>query len=162
MKKLAALFLILLAGLLLSCSKQPAAPTAKSQPAAAPAASTNGPLIFSTAASTKDVMEALATQFRTESGVEIKVNPGPSSGLANQILAGAPADLFLSANREWADEVEKGGQAEATCRLLTNQLVIVVPADNPGKVKEPSDLLSDNVKKIALAGEKVPAGIYAK
>ena len=92
-------------------------------------------------------MEALAAQFKAETGVEVKVNPGPSSGLANQILAGAPADLFLSANREWADEVEKGGEAEAKCQLLTNRLVIVVPADNPGKVTQPSDLLSDNVRE---------------
>ena len=47
-------------------------------------------------------------------------------------------------------------------RLLTNQLVIVVPSGNPGDVREPKDLLSDKVKKIALAGEKVPAGMYAE
>src|SRR5262245_56253840 len=46
-------------------------------------------------------------------------------------------------------------------RLLTNKLVIVVPAANPGGVKEPRDLLSPGVKKVAIAGEKVPAGMYA-
>ena len=46
-------------------------------------------------------------------------------------------------------------------RLLTNKLVIVVPAGNPAEVHKPEDLLSDKVQKIALAGEKVPAGMYA-
>jgi molybdate transport system substrate-binding protein len=119
------------------------------------------PLLVSAAASTKDVIEALDKQFTEKSGTEIKVNAGPSNGLAQQILAGAPADLFLSANQQWADEVKKGGQAAESVRLLTNKLVIVVPKGNPGGVHEPKDLLSPKVKKIALAGEKVPAGIYA-
>jgi molybdate transport system substrate-binding protein len=118
-------------------------------------------VIVSAAASTKDVIEALDKQFSTKSGTDVKVNAGPSNGLAQQILAGAPADLFLSANEQWADEVKKGGQAADSARLLTNQLVIVVPKNNPGGVHEPKDLLSPKVKKIALAGEKVPAGIYA-
>jgi molybdate transport system substrate-binding protein len=145
-----------------SCSKVPQAPPQKPSASGSAAAAKAEPLIFSAAASTKEVMEALADRFKTDTGIEIKVNPGPSSGLASQILAGAPADLFLSANQQWADEVEKGGQAVAISRLLTNRLVIVVPADNPGQVAQPIDLLSDRVKKVALAGEKVPAGIYAE
>ena len=106
-------------------------------------------------------MESLAEKFAVKTETEVKVNPGPSSGLASQIIAGAPADLFLSANQKWADEVEKSGKAVAMARLLTNSLVLVVPESNPGGVKEPKDLLSPEVKKIALAGEKVPAGTYA-
>jgi molybdate transport system substrate-binding protein len=106
-------------------------------------------------------MEALAAQFQTESGTEVKINLGPSNGLAAQILAGAPADLFLSANQEWAAEIQKANLAQSTARLLTNQLVIVVPAGNPGEVHKPDDLLSSKVKKVSLAGEKVPAGMYA-
>src|SRR5262249_34811402 len=75
---------------------------------------------------------------------------------------GAPADLFLSANAKWADEVAKGGQAAESARLLTNQLVIVVPKGNPANVHDPKDLLSDRVKKLALAGEQVPAAMYAE
>jgi molybdate transport system substrate-binding protein len=125
------------------------------------AAGNGEPFIVSAAASTKDVVEALGQAFKTASRVEVKVNAGPSNALATQILAGAPADLFLSANEQWADAVAQGGQAAQSVRLLTNKLVIVVPKGNPGDVREPKDLLSRNVKKIALAGEKVPAGIYA-
>lgn len=116
-------------------------------------------IIVSAAASTKDVVEALVQEF--EGGEKVKVNAGPSNGLASQILAGAPADLFLSASEEWADEVQKAGQAAEMVRLLTNRLVIVVPQGNPAGVREPGDLLKEGVKRVALAGEAVPAGKYA-
>jgi molybdate transport system substrate-binding protein len=134
---------------------------AKESSAAAQPAPAKQPLLISAAASTKEVMEAVTAKFQTDTGTEVKVNLGPSSGLAAQIEAGAPADLFLSANQQWADEVQKTGHADATDRLLTNQLVMVVPKGNPAGVKQPQDLLSRKVKKIALAGEKVPAGMYA-
>jgi len=118
-------------------------------------------LIISAAASTKEVIESLAEKFYASTATEVKVNPGPSSGLASQIVADAPADLFLSASQQWADEVNKKDKAAAMVRLLTNKLVMVVPSANPGGVKEPKDLLSPAVKNVALAGEKVPAGTYA-
>jgi molybdate transport system substrate-binding protein len=127
-----------------------------------PAASSHPIVLVSAAASTKEIMEAAGKQFTVETGTEVKFNFGPSSGLASQIAAGAPAELFLSANRQWADDVQTKGLADVSTALLTNRLVIVVPKDNPAKIHTPADLLSPNVKKIALAGETVPAGIYAK
>jgi molybdate transport system substrate-binding protein len=131
-------------------------------PAPAPPAAVDRPLIVSVATSARDLIDELAKEFTAATGIEVKVNAGPSNALAGQILAGAPADLFLSANRQWADEIENAGKSAASARLLTNQLVIVVPPGNPGEVREPKDLLSDKVEKIALAGEKVPAGMYAE
>ncbi len=129
-----------------SCSKE-----------APPAAKTES-LVLSAAASTKEVMESLAEKFTK---AKVTVNPGPSNGLATQILEGAPSDLFLSASPQWADEVQKGGQAVESTRLLTNRLVLIVPKGNPAKVAEPKDLLLPAVKKVSLAGEEVPAGKYA-
>jgi molybdate transport system substrate-binding protein len=148
--------------LFVSCSQEAARHETVSK-AGAPA-KTESPaesLIVSAAASTKEVVEALVGEFEAATGTKVTVNPGPSSGLAGQIIAGAPADLFLSASQQWADEVNKKNKASAMARLLTNKLVIVVPAVNPGSVHEPKDLLSPAVKKVALAGEKVPAGAYA-
>jgi molybdate transport system substrate-binding protein len=147
---------------LCGCS-EPTPPVAPktAEPAARTEDGSKKTIILSAAASTKEVMEALADQFKTETGTEVKVNLGSSNALAEQILAGAPANLFLSANQQWADEIQRAGQVEAAARLLTNRLVLVVPAGNPGGVHKPEDLLSDKVKKIALAGEKVPAGMYA-
>lgn len=119
------------------------------------------PIRVSVAASTKEVMEAIAAKFDQEKDATTKINPGPSSGLASQILEGAPVDLFLSANREFAKKIEEAGLAAESKELLTNKLVLVVPQGNPAKVNGPEDLLSERVKKVALAGEKVPAGKYA-
>lgn len=157
--RLATVFLAI--GLSACSGPAPQAVAEKSNDAAASGHVSSEPITISAAASTKEVIESLADLFRTKMGGEVKVNLGPSSGLASQILAGAPADLFLSANQEWADEIQKAGEAATAARLLTNRLVIVVPTGNPGGVKKPDDLLSDKVKKIALAGEKVPAGMYA-
>src|SRR5215510_6913653 len=90
--------LCLIAALALGACNGPApgpAPPAASQPTAragSPAdAATSEPLIVSAAASTKEAIESLAEKFKARIGTEVKVNPGPSSGLASQIIAGAPA-----------------------------------------------------------------------
>jgi molybdate transport system substrate-binding protein len=131
-----------------------------------PSASASGAhsdsLIVSVAASTTDAVNKLAESFQTETGIQVKVNPGPSNGLATQILAGAPADLFLSASKQWADKVSDEGLATADIELLTNRLVIVVPKGNPARVKSPHDLTKPAIKALALAGEAVPAGQYAE
>jgi molybdate transport system substrate-binding protein len=119
------------------------------------------PLVVSVAASTIEVMEQLADEFHEQSGVEVTVNAGPSNTLATQILAGAPADVFLSASRQWADAVAEGGQAVEQVDLLGNRLVVVVPRGNPAGVETFEDLASPAVAKLALAGENVPAGMYA-
>lgn len=118
-------------------------------------------LVVSAAASTAEAMNSLCGKFGDDAGVDVKVNLGPTNGLATQILEGAPADLFLSASREWADKIVSGGQAAENVDLLSNKLVIVVPAENPAGVEKPEDLLSDKVTHLALAGEEVPAGKYA-
>lgn len=118
-------------------------------------------LIMSAAASTTDAMEQLTKKFLDESGIEVKVNAGPSNGLATQIIEGAPADLFLSASREWADKVAASGKATEDVELLTNRLAVVVPKGNPAQIKRSEDLTSPKLKSLALAGEGVPAGRYA-
>ena len=120
-----------------------------------------GKALLSAAASTKDVVESLAEQYAKKSKHTIKVNPGSSNSLAGQIIAGAPADLFLSASQEWADKVQEAKLSSQQTKLLTNKLVLIVSKNNSAGIKEPKDLAKASVKKIALAGEKVPAGKYA-
>jgi molybdate transport system substrate-binding protein len=104
----------------------------------------------------------IAAAFQSEGKGEVTISPGPSNALAAQIVAGGEAHVFISANQQWADEVEKAGKAIRQRKLLTNGLVLVVPKGNPAGVKSAADLSSEKVKKVALAGEKVPAGIYAQ
>ena len=94
--------------------------------------------------------------------IAVQISTGPSNGLAQQILAGAPADVFLSASRQWATAITEAGLASETVELLTNRMVLIVPKGNPAGVQEPSDLASARVTRVAIAGENVPAGTYAE
>jgi molybdate transport system substrate-binding protein len=116
------------------------------------------------AASVKDAVAEAAKNFEAEdaAGVKVKVSAGASNALAAQVLADAPADLFLSASQEWADKVKEKGYAARTVPLLSNELVLVVPKGNPAKIATPADLAGAGVRRLALAGENVPAGKYAE
>lgn len=114
------------------------------------------------AASTQDALEQIAQALHEQGGPRLTVSPGGSNALAQQIIAGAPGDLFLSAHRAWADEVAGHGHAVETVALLSGRLVLVVPADNPANVHGPMDLLDARVRRVAVASEHVPAGMYAK
>jgi molybdate transport system substrate-binding protein len=115
------------------------------------------------AASTADAMERIADRFQVSRELmDVEVSTGASNNLAQQIIAGAPADVFLSANEQWADAVAEKGLTLETVDLLTNRMVLVAPKGNPAGVEGPSDLLSDKVSRVAVAGENVPAGIYAE
>lgn len=143
---------VLVPVLAMGCSNAVSQPVAKTPPVV---------ITFSVATSTKQAIEPLAKSFEKQTGIVVKINAGPTNSLANQIIEGAPCDLFLSANRQWATKVEEAKLSKEQKAILTNQLVIVVPTGNPAGVKSPEDLSKEGVKKIALAGEKVPAGIYA-
>jgi molybdate transport system substrate-binding protein len=121
-----------------------------------------GPVRVLVAASTKEAVEEVAALFTQESGVEVVVVPEASSKLAMQIVNGAPADLFLSANDKWADFIKGKGLAYDTRPLLTNRLVLIVPRGNPASVRKPPDLAGSSVGHVALAGPAVPAGAYAR
>ena len=120
------------------------------------------PVTILTAASTGEAVTQVAEEFQRETGLRVRVSIGPSNALARQVLNGAPADLFLSASVEWGEAVRSGGRAAAIEPLLTNRLVLIVPAGNPAAVMQPSDLLKRRVRRVALAGEEVPAGRYAE
>ena len=114
------------------------------------------------AASTKDAFAEVAAAFTRASKVAVKLNADDSGKLATQIVEGAPAHLFLSANDAWAAVVQEKGFVQEVKPLLGNSLVLVVPKGNPAQVKGPADLSRPEVKRLALAGPTVPAGIYAR
>lgn len=114
------------------------------------------------AASAKDATEEIAVEFENETGAKVDVGIGASNALAQQILAGAPAALFLSARAEWVDALDDENLVSRRVDLLSNRLVIVVPRGNPAGVREPADLLRDEVEHLALSETNVPAGRYAQ
>ncbi len=122
-------------------------------------------LVVQAAASLTDAMKEIGAAYEKETGVKITCNFGASSMLARQIEEQAPADLFLSADEAKMDGLEKKDLLLPGTRrtLLTNQLVIVIPADSKLSLSTARDLAKPEYKKIALAeSSSVPAGIYAK
>src|SRR6266849_1590049 len=88
-------------------------------------------LVFA-AASTAEPLSELATRFGRERSIDVRLSFGASSDLARQIKAGAPADVFLSADNAQMDELSRQGLIDpAQCfELLSNQLAVIVPASS--------------------------------
>jgi molybdate transport system substrate-binding protein len=121
-------------------------------------------ILVSAAASLTDVLKEITSGYQAKSKHTVKFNFGPSNGLARQIEEGAPADLFFSADLPQMDTLDKNGRLEPGTRknLLSNQLVIIVPADSKLAISSPKDLLKADFKKIALAEpSSVPVGVYS-
>ena len=115
------------------------------------------------AASLTDALKEIAPAYEKATGEKLVLNLGASSTLARQIQEGAPADLFLSADEEKMDGLEKRKLLLAGTRrsLLSNTLVVVVPSDSKLRISGPADLAA--VRALALAEPRtVPAGIYAR
>jgi molybdate transport system substrate-binding protein len=116
------------------------------------------------AASLTDALSEVATLFETSHpGTRVVPQFGGSSDLARQILAGAPADLFFSADESQMDRIASAGLVDDASRrdLLSNQLVIVEPRTARQPVRSPEDLR--RVAHVAMADpEAVPAGVYAR
>ena len=119
----------------------------------------------SAAASLTDALKQIAAIYEKQSGDKIIFNFGASSTLAQQIEAGAPVDIFFSADEAQMDRLEKDQLINPATRkdLLSNSLVVIVPSDSALPIKSAGDLANTAVKQIALADPKaVPAGVYAK
>ncbi len=130
-----------------------------------PARAQPPPLIVSVAASLSDVMSELARRHEAATGQAVRLNVGGSNFVARQIVEGARADVFLSADEAQMDVVESAGRLVPGSRvdLLTNQLVVVGRPGGALTSGDPATLASARVGRIALGNpESVPAGIYAR
>lgn len=87
-----------------------------------------------------------------------------TSKLAKQIEHGAPADLFFSADLEWMNYLQDKDRILESSRvdLLSNKIVLIIPIDSKKIPATPNDLKDDFYHHIALAGETVPAGKFAR
>lgn len=119
-------------------------------------------LVVSAAASLADAFAALEGEFeRQNPGIDLIFNFAGSSVLADQIIAGAPVDVFAAAAPEHIDALGGAGvEASESVTFATNRLVLAVPAGNPGGVAGLSDLARDElVVGLCVAG--VPCGDLA-
>lgn len=124
--------------------------------------------VFAAASLTNALQDITAAYIKKEH-VQVVGSYASSSTLARQIEAGAPADIFISADQKWMNYAQdKNAVAKPTrITLLTNSLVLVAPnasAQQPFAISEKTDwksLLKGG--RLAVGDpDHVPAGIYAK
>lgn len=120
------------------------------------------------AASLKNALDAANAAWDQEKGTETTVSYAASSALAKQIEAGAPADVFISADLAWMDYAaeKKLIKVDTRTNLLGNRIVLVAPKDaaTPVDIKPGFDLaaLIGDGRLAMGAVDSVPAGKYGK
>jgi molybdate transport system substrate-binding protein len=143
---------------------------------AGPALARGGnPLVFA-AASLKNALDAVNRKYEAETGRKATVSYAASSTLAKQIESGAPADIFISADRRWMDYAQQNDLIDPKTRhdLLGNSLVLIAPKESPrgaGPLDAGQTTIAPGFPLAKLLGDgrlamaepnSVPAGIYAK
>ncbi|GAB3892969.1 molybdate ABC transporter substrate-binding protein [Microbispora bryophytorum] len=147
---------LVLAGLS-GCGSGEPATSSTSTSAAAGAKEVN---VFAAASLTETFTELGKTFEAAHPGVTVKFNFGSSATLAQQIVQGAPADVFAAASPATMKTVTDASPASGPTTFARNKLEIAVPKDNPAKVAELKDLTDPRVK-VALCAEQVPCGAAA-
>lgn len=115
------------------------------------------------AASLTEAFTRIGKDFeRTHPGIDLRFNFAGSSTLAQQLIRGAPADVFASANQAQMRKVADADLLAAEPEVFVrNKLQIVVPAGNPGKVSGLADF-GDKERTIAICAPQVPCGAAAQ
>ena len=119
-------------------------------------------IIVFAASSLTDAFSEIEADFEANNpGVDVIVSLGGSSSLREQIRAGAPVDVFASANEQIVASIAEEGllAGEATV-FATNSLTIAVPAENPGGVASVEDIERPELL-VGLCGPTVPCGELA-
>jgi len=117
------------------------------------------------AASLRDVLDDAGAAYEAKYGVPVVVVTGGSNLVADQLAAGARADVFISAGAREVDRLIADGLLSAASRqdLLRNQLVVVAPAAAfESFAPDPLSGLASAERLSIAHPEAVPAGRYAK
>lgn len=134
-----------------------------------PTAAQQAPLTVFAAASLTEVLQEVGRLWVASGQAAARFSFASSSTLARQIEAGAPANLFASADEQWADYLQQRNLIVPETRrsLLTNSLVLVVPKDRARTVSvgpglDLDALLGPSGRLATGDPAHVPAGIYAE
>ena len=119
------------------------------------------------AASLTNVMDDLGKTFEKQNKIKVKTSYAGSSTLAKQIEAGAPAEVFISADEQWMNYLQNKKLVASNQRinLLGNQLVLIAPKDSNVRINMNKDFAITQAfqGKLCTGDTKsVPVGKYAK
>jgi molybdate transport system substrate-binding protein len=149
------------AALLAGCGGSSGPSAGSGSPSASKSASVTGTINVFAAASLQEAFTKLGSQFEAaHPGTKVVFNFGPSTGLAEQIGQGAPADVFASASTKTMDQVVSSGDAANPTNFVSNTMEIAVPPKNPAHINKLADLAKKGVK-VALCQADVPCGATA-
>lgn len=121
-------------------------------------------LIVFAAASLSDAFTEVAAVFEeAHPGVDVTLHFAGSQQLAHQISQGAPADVFASADDTQMQVAVASGRVKqgASIPFASNELIIVLPEENPAKLNTYLDLSQPGIL-LVLADEAVPVGQYSR
>jgi len=132
------------------------------QAACQPKVSHGALTIFAAASLTEAFTDIAGAYQAVHPGVQITFNFAGSQQLAQQLVQGAPADVFASANQAQMEAVVASGRiAPSSPRVFTrNRLVVIYPKENPAGLANIIDLAKPGVK-LVLAAKEVPVGGYS-
>jgi molybdate transport system substrate-binding protein len=122
-------------------------------------------LMVAAAVSLREPLEAIAKRFEAgHPGAHVQLAFGASSALVAQAKAGAPFDVFLSADEQSLDALAEAGLLRAGTRrtLVSNRLVVIAFPELKTPIASAADLERPDVRRIALAEKAVPVGHYAR
>lgn len=117
------------------------------------------------AASLTNVLGPITEKYQQNRPADIRLSYAASSTLARQIEAGAPADLFISADEQWMDYLSERDLIDKDSRrnLLRNTLVVITPVQQPQQVDMTSANPPDFDGRLCMGDpDSVPAGIYGR
>lgn len=114
------------------------------------------------AASLTDAFRGIGAAYeRAHPGTRVTFDFAASSLLRVQIEQGAPADVFASADRAQMAPLDRMGLVKGVLPLARNQLVVILPAGNPGHIQHLADLAWGGVR-LAITAPQVPVGLYTR
>jgi molybdate transport system substrate-binding protein len=116
------------------------------------------------AISLTDPLQVLAARFEQQTGTDVTLNLSGSNTLATQVLNGALADVFLSADMVQMDRLSAEHLLDEATRtpFLSNRLVVITPAASTLVVGVPADLAGPTIARLAIGDPAaVPVGRYA-
>lgn len=123
-------------------------------------------LVVSAASSLTDAFKNVAQVYEAKNpGTRVVLNFGASDVLMQQVVNGAPADVFASADQTAMDKAASEKVVNTATRkdFAANQIVMIVPADSKLKLTALKDLGNADVKRVAYGNPaSVPVGRYAK
>jgi len=110
------------------------------------------------------VAEDMTVQFEKDNNVKIILNSDSSSALYTQIVQGAPADIYMTADQKWTKQLLANNPSlllnNRYENFTTNRLEVIIAPGNPANITSIADLAKPGVK-LVLASPSVPAGSYA-